>query len=474
MQKKLAQLSVDTRARKSETRKSWLGDRLRSVFQWMDRRIELGDWWPSQWLLTSCCNRSRVRVIPRTSKQVRRDFLRANLGSMIESLEPRAMFAVDLGLGDIAFTGYQSTAPDKISFVLLKNVDSGTILSVTDNAWTGTALQSSEGNSVITFGGNFSAGTQFNYDATRASGSRWAVGSSTALLSDTTGSNFALNASGDNLFAYNGSTAPTSGNDTKWVSAFASSSFLTTGSATSSLTYLPSAFTSGTTALTLGLTAGASNQNGALTSPASINGSSSSIRSTVYDVGNWTTFITASGQPVPSTTTFTVTQSGNTNPVIVINSGSSIANGADSVINSSQLLASDAEQSSPSSLTFTLTTLPVHGQLRKSGVAIALNGTFTQADINNNLISYHHFGGTSSSDTFAFSVSDGVGGLLANQTYSLTIAPKVLLSEIKANPPEVQRSAIVISTSNCEAHLVHLWIMCLSSCWMGTISCRIS
>jgi hypothetical protein len=433
MHNKLAPLQVDMQAFKEQNRESVLGKGLRNLLQWLDRYLELGDWWQSRLEPARSFTRLHFRRRQKLTKQDRRNNFRSNLGSMIESLELRAMFAVDLGIGDIAFTGYQSTAPDKVSFVLLKNVDSGTVLTITDNAWTGTALQTTEGNSVLTFGGTFNAGTQFNYDATRTAGLRWAVGSTTTSLSDTTGTNFALNASGDNLFAYNGTTAPTTGNDAKWVSAVATNSFLTTGSASASLTYLPSAFTLGTTALSLGLANAASNQNGALTTPPTISGNVSSIQSTVYTIGNWTTFTTVGGQAIPSATTFSF--SGNGNPTMSANTGTIVANGGTVTISQTQLQATDAEQTSPASLVFTVTTLPVNGQLRKSGVALALNGTFTQADINSNLITYLHSGGSSTSDSFGFNLSDGAGGSLASQSFAITVSPKILLSEIKVNPP---------------------------------------
>ncbi len=223
----------------------------------------------------------------------------------IRSLEDRTLLSA-LVLGDVAFTGYQATAPDKVSFVLLSDISGTTTLTVTDNAWTGSALNTTEGNSVLTINGNFPAGTQFNYDATRTAGSKWAVGVTTTGISDVTGSNFALNASGDNLFAYNGSTAPTTGGSAAWVSAMASNNFLTTGSSTASLTFLPSAFTLGDTAFSLGIANGTANENGALTGPSTISGSAATVRSTVYTVGNWTTFTTANAQAIPPNITFSI------------------------------------------------------------------------------------------------------------------------------------------------------------------------
>jgi endonuclease/exonuclease/phosphatase family metal-dependent hydrolase len=367
---------------------------------------------------------ARKRAVARRRSQLR-----------FEALEPRAMMTTTLGLGDIAFTGYQASSPDKVSFVLLKDVTSGTILTVTDNAWSGTALGTSEGNSVLTFGAGFSAGTQFNYDASRGTGTRWAVGATTTGLSDATGSNFALNASGDNLFAYNGNTAPSSGTDSRWIAALASNPFLASGSSSSSLTYLPAAFTQGDTALSLGLANGASNQNGALTKPATISGTAAAIRSTVYTVGNWTTFTSAGGQAIPPAVAFSVSGSGNTNPTLAVNAGLVLPFGSTGTISNSLLQASDAEQTSPASLTFTVKGLPTLGQLRKSGTALTLDGTFTQDDINSNRITYAHGGLVSSNDSFTFTVTDGVGGSLNNQSFAITVNAQVVLSELKVNPP---------------------------------------
>jgi len=228
-----------------------------------------------------------------------------------------------LGPGDLVFTGYQASSVDKISFVLLKAVDSGTVLAITDNAWSGTALTTNEGNSVITFGGTFSAGTQFNYDASRSAGLRWAVGASSTGISDVTSGSFALNASGDNLFAYNGATPPATGNSPLWVSAFASSAFLNAGPTTSNLTLRPDALVASTTSFSLGLANGLSNQNGAYTA-SSVTGTVAQIQNAVYTLGNWTTFTTAGSQVIPPTATFTVQATGNNAPTGLVLSNSTI------------------------------------------------------------------------------------------------------------------------------------------------------
>lgn len=245
------------------------------------------------------------------ARSAKRSLVRG-LENSCEWLESRTLLAT-LAIGDVAFTGYQSTAPDKVSFVLLKQVDSGTVLTVSDNAWNGSALTTNEGTSTLTFGATFSAGTQLNYDATRVAGAKWAAGSVTVGLSDVTTGGFALNASGDNLFAYNGNVAPSSNTDANWVAALASNTFVASGGTTSaSLTQLPSAFTLGDTAFSLGLANGAANQNGAMITPATVSGTPAQIRATIYTNANWQTFTTAGAQAIPPVIAFNVT-TGSTN-----------------------------------------------------------------------------------------------------------------------------------------------------------------
>lgn len=263
-----------------------------------------------------------------------------------EQLERRSLFAT-LTAGDIAFTGFQSVTTDKVSFVLLKSVDAGTVLTVTDKSWTGTGLLSSEGNSVITFGSTFNPGTQFNFDASRPTGRRWFAGLSNANISDVTVASFALAAGGDNLFAFNGNVEPTSGNSSLWVAGFTSTSFITTGTASAPSSYLPSALTLGTTAKSLGLATNASNQNGALTSPLSISGTSTTIASTINGTATWTTFTTANGQPVPSLATFSLQSSSNSPPTGLTLTGNLIAENqtANSIIGSLTTTDSDTTDS---------------------------------------------------------------------------------------------------------------------------------
>jgi VCBS repeat-containing protein len=336
----------------------------------------------------------------------------------MESLEERRLLSA-LAIGDIAFTGYQATAPDKVSFVLLADISGTTTVTVTDNAWTGAALAASEGNSVVTLTGNFTAGTQFNYDATRTAGLKWAVGTTTTGITDVTGANFSLNASGDNLVAYNGSSAPTTGNSALWIAGFASNAFLTTGTQTASLTYLPSALTAGDTALSLGIANATANENGALTGPSSISGTPAAIRAVVNTLANWTTFTAAGAQAIPPNISFTI-GAANTSPTISTNTGLTLDEAATAAIDSTKLAATDTEQGA-ASLTFTIGTAATHGAVKKSGTTLLAGGTFTQADIDSGLITYEHDGSETTSDSFTFTVTDGAGGSSALTTFNITV-----------------------------------------------------
>lgn len=75
-------------------------------------------------------------------------------------------------------------------------------------------------------------------------------------------------------------------------------------------------------------------------------------------------------------------------------------------INSDVLLTEDVDDG-PAELTYTLTQLPEHGELRLNGVALPLGGTFTQEDVNNGRLTYVHMSVFLPPDEFRFTVADG-------------------------------------------------------------------
>ncbi len=150
---------------------------------------------------------------------------------------------------------------------------------------------------------------------------------------------------------------------------------------------------------------------------------SSAIRY-VHDGGETTSdgfgFSLSDGNTVV-TGTFAITVTPvNDTPVIAVNTGLTVAEGGNGVLTSAKLAASDPDNS-PSQLIYTVSTSLVNGRLERvatPGVAIT---TFTQADVSSNAIRYVHNGGETTSDSFAFSLSDGTATV--NGSFAITVTP---------------------------------------------------
>jgi hypothetical protein len=115
----------------------------------------------------------------------------------------------------------------------------------------------------------------------------------------------------------------------------------------------------------------------------------------------------------PATFTITVTLQP---PAVTTNTGLALNQGASAVIPSTDLAATDPG-TTPAQLTYTVTTAPAHGSLRKSGSTVT---SFTQADLNGGLISYQHDNSKTASDSFTFTVGDGTQ-TTAPATFSITV-----------------------------------------------------
>ena len=79
------------------------------------------------------------------------------------------------------------------------------------------------------------------------------------------------------------------------------------------------------------------------------------------------------------------------------------------LIDTSELNTLDVDDG-PAELTYTITTAPAIGTITLDGSPIGQGGTFTQADVNNNLVEYTHDGSPGVADGFAFTVADGGEG----------------------------------------------------------------
>jgi Cadherin-like len=104
-------------------------------------------------------------------------------------------------------------------------------------------------------------------------------------------------------------------------------------------------------------------------------------------------------------------------PSLVSDSPLSISTGATQTLTASLLGFSD-NVSSAAQLHYTITVAPTNGTLLLNGSATS---SFTQADINNGLVSYHETGSGVTSDSFHFTVTDAAGNATATDTFLINI-----------------------------------------------------
>ena len=110
-------------------------------------------------------------------------------------------------------------------------------------------------------------------------------------------------------------------------------------------------------------------------------------------------------------------------------------------IDETMLKVTSGNQSDPTLLVYTITTLPDAGMLLKSGTPLNNGDTFTQADINNGLITYEPSvttPSTSQSNPLSFTFSDGVE-TLEEQTLQIT-SREVFEDETPAEDNTIDRS----------------------------------
>jgi predicted extracellular nuclease/2',3'-cyclic-nucleotide 2'-phosphodiesterase (5'-nucleotidase family) len=205
--------------------------------------------------------------------------------------------ATTLAAGDIAIIGYDATNPDDFAFVVLRDVEAGTAINFTDNGWSSStnAFRTGEGTYTYTAPTALTAGTVIRPTTDTA-----ATGANSPVF---TAQNFALNASGDQILAYQGAaTSPT------FIYAI---NFADGGTA-----FAANATTASTSALPPGLTLGQSavalpSANGRYAGPTA--GTRDQILAAVGTTSSWTQnnttrvgdaayapFTVAAAQPLPS------------------------------------------------------------------------------------------------------------------------------------------------------------------------------
>ncbi len=127
-------------------------------------------------------------------------------------------------------------------------------------------------------------------------------------------------------------------------------------------------------------------------------------------------------------------------PVMSVNTGDIILKGSSETIDNTELQVTDVDNTS-AELQFTLTAVPTNGLLKLDGNVLSISNTFTQADINSNLLTYEHDDSETVSDSFEFTVFDGSGGSTGITTFSIVITsvnepPTVTLVNTVTTIPE--------------------------------------
>ncbi len=140
------------------------------------------------------------------------------------------------------------------------------------------------------------------------------------------------------------------------------------------------------------------------------------------------TYTVSDGNGLNDTATVTVTINGvdevinNQAPVLDTNNGLTVDEDAVGNITATQLQVTDADNTA-AEITYTITDVTDNGNLFLDGTTLALNDTFTQADINNNRLTYDHDGSETTSDSFNFTVTDGAGGSVGSSMFDITVNP---------------------------------------------------
>nr|WP_320051340.1 DUF4347 domain-containing protein [uncultured Desulfuromonas sp.] len=140
----------------------------------------------------------------------------------------------------------------------------------------------------------------------------------------------------------------------------------------------------------------------------------------------------AGNDGVPASTTINIIPV-NDAPVIDTNIAATVLEGGVVVVGNGNLSSSDVDDDD-ASLRYVVTDAPDHGTLFRdnngndevdAGEALAVDGTFTQSDIDANVIKYVHDGSETDADAFGFKVEDGLedGVTAPSGTFDLGITP---------------------------------------------------
>lgn len=109
-------------------------------------------------------------------------------------------------------------------------------------------------------------------------------------------------------------------------------------------------------------------------------------------------------------------------PVLVSNNPLTLNEESSAIILNSLLRVTDSDTPN-SQLVYTVGNATTNGRLLINGVTATTGTTFTQVNLDSSQITYIHNGSETTSDRFSFTVSDGTGGSISNQTFSIQVNP---------------------------------------------------
>lgn len=116
-----------------------------------------------------------------------------------------------------------------------------------------------------------------------------------------------------------------------------------------------------------------------------------------------------------------------------VSSGMLAENGVLSL--ATHLVSSDVD-TAEARLVYTVRSLPTEGTIELDGSALAVGGTFTQADITGGRVAYRQNGAEGATDSFTWTLSDGANTVPSTgaATFSITVTPVNDLPVIVNNP----------------------------------------
>lgn len=155
---------------------------------------------------------------------------------------------------------------------------------------------------------------------------------------------------------------------------------------------------------------------------AKFNGSSS--------LGKWTLLATDRGANASggTFTNFEITICGKlqiVNNIASVNNTLNLPIGTTTTVLQSKLEATQPT-ATVSQLVYKITQLPSNGILKLNNVAVLIGETFTQSDINNNLVSYTNSGINTNADSFKYSITGINSAFLGGQTFNITICSPIV------------------------------------------------